>query len=203
MRTGERCPASEGHRASGGMRLLPGCGNVNLTQSSSSMLGEASTETERGSYLYRSHVITGINCALWLPTGTGSPASDLGFSSGLPKRTAGRSWFSATRTTASSGNSQRIYSPSFTPSPPGCTGYAGTATVLRLIWLYPTSQQKKMLRLWFDAARWCYNQASSTTTTRYEKTRSGLLLQLRTVHHGRLALVRCQLQNPPTSYLVG
>ena len=43
----------------------------------------------------------------------------------------------------------------------------------------------------------------STTTTRYEKTRSGLLLQLRTVHHGRLALVRCQLQNPPTSYLVG
>ena len=44
---------------------------------------------------------------------------------------------------------------------------------------------------------------TSTTTTRYEKTRSGLLLQLRTVHHGRLALVRCQLQNPPTSYLVG
>ena len=43
----------------------------------------------------------------------------------------------------------------------------------------------------------------STTTTRYEKTRSGLLLQLLTVHHGRLALVRCQLQNPPTSYLVG
>ena len=52
-----------------------------------------------------------------------------------------------------------------------------------------------------------YNDESlalaSTTTTRYKKTRSGLLLQLRTVHHGRLALVRCQLQNPPTSYLVG
>ena len=44
---------------------------------------------------------------------------------------------------------------------------------------------------------------TSTTTTRYEKIRSGLLLQLWTVHHGRLALVRCQLQNPPTSYLVG
>ncbi len=48
-----------------------------------------------------------------------------------------------------------------------------------------------------------YVMLPSTTTTRYEKTRSGLLLQLRTVHHGRLALVRCQLQNPPTSYLVG
>ena len=43
----------------------------------------------------------------------------------------------------------------------------------------------------------------SITTTRYEKTRSGLLLQLQTVHHGRLALVRFQLQNSPTSYLVG
>ncbi len=54
-----------------------------------------------------------------------------------------------------------------------------------------------------SAAKTVDLQPPSTTTTRYEKTRSGLLLQLRTVHHGRLALVRCQLQNPPTSYLVG
>ena len=48
-----------------------------------------------------------------------------------------------------------------------------------------------------------HGEVSSITATGYEKTRLGLLLQLRTVHHGRLALVRCQLQNARTSYLVG
>ena len=93
----------------------------------------ASTGSEKGLYPYWSDFIAGISSALWLPTGTDWPALDLRFSSGLPRRMAGRSWFSATRTTAPSRSSPRIYLPSFTPSPAGCTAFGGTARLSRRI----------------------------------------------------------------------
>ena len=70
------------------------------------------------------------------------------------------------RITAPSRNSPRIFSPSGTPSVAGCTACAATATQSsatatqsRRIRVYPTGDQRRTLRLWFDAARWCYNEA--------------------------------------------
>ena len=107
---------------------------------------------------YWNDSIAEISSRLWLPTETASPGSVLNSSSGWPSRTAARSWFWTTRITAPSRNSPRIFSPSSTPSVAGSTDSAVTETKSRRIRLYPTAIQKPVLKLWFDAARWCYNE---------------------------------------------
>ena len=62
------------------------------------------------------------------------------------------------RTTAPNRNSPRIFSPSSTPSVADFTACGDTATQSRRIRVYPTGEQRRTLRLWFDTARWCYNE---------------------------------------------
>ena len=107
---------------------------------------------------YWNDSIAEISSRLWLPTETASLGSALNSSSGWPSRTAARSWFWTTRITAPSRNSPRIFSPSSIPSVAGSTDSAVTETKSRRIRLYPTAIQKPVLKLWFDAARWCYNE---------------------------------------------
>ena len=53
----------------------------------------------------------------------------------------------------------RGYSPpSSIPSAADSTDSAATETKSRRIRLYPNRQQRQTLKLWLDAARWCYNQ---------------------------------------------
>ena len=82
------------------------------------------------------------------------------------KETAEKSWFSAVTITAPSRNSPRIFSPSCTPFPAGYMDSAATATQSRKIRVYPSKEQRKTLRVWFDAARWYYNE----TVARLERT---------------------------------
>ena len=107
---------------------------------------------------YWSDSIAEISSQLWLPTETASPGSALNSSSGWPSRTAATSWFSTTRITAPNRNSPRIFSPSSIPSAADSTDSAATETKSRRIRLYPNRQQRQTLKLWLDAARWCYNQ---------------------------------------------
>ena len=44
-------------------------------------------------------------------------------------------------------------------------GYAATARLSRRSRIYPTTEQKATLRLWFDASRWCYNRTIELLTT--------------------------------------
>ena len=55
-------------------------------------------------------------------------------------------------------NSPRIFSPSCTPSAAGSMDSAATGRLSRRIRVYPTAQQKQTLRLWFEAASWCFNE---------------------------------------------
>ena len=100
----------------------------------------------------------GISSELWLPIEAGLPGSDSSSSSGLPNRTAAGSWFSTTRITAPNRSSPRIFSPSSILSVADFTACAGTKTRSRRIRVYPAKAQRQTLRLWFDAARWCYNE---------------------------------------------
>ena len=72
-------------------------------------------------------------------------------------------------TTAPKGNSPKIFSPCSRPSVAGCTDSAGTKTQSRRIRIYPTPEQKKLLRLWFDAARWNYNETIAWLQETQEK----------------------------------
>ena len=134
------------------------CGKDTLKPKLSKISAEDSTGSEKDLSPYWSDFTAAISSELWLPIETGSPDSGLSLFSGLPSKTAAGSWFSTTRTTAPNRNSPRIFSPSSTPSLAGFTACAATATQSRRIRVYPTREQRRILRLWFDAARWCYNE---------------------------------------------
>ena len=107
---------------------------------------------------YWSDYTAALSSRLWLPTKIDLPGSDLSLANGWPSRTAAASWFSVSENTAPNRNSPKLFSPFSTPSVAGCTDSAGTKTQSRRIRIYPTPEQKKLLRLWFDAARWTYNE---------------------------------------------
>ena len=134
------------------------CETSTRKRKSSRMLEADSTGKERALLPYWSDYTAAISSNLWLPIETGSPDSALNLSSGWLNETEAWSWFSASRNTAPNRNSPRIFSPFSTPSVAGCMDYAGTRTQSKRIRIYPTPAQKKMLRLWFDTARWCYNE---------------------------------------------
>ena len=86
---------------------------------------------------------------MWLPTGTGSPGSDLNSSRGWSSKTAGRSWFSTSRMPAPNPSLPKIYSPSSIPSAAGPQS--------RRIQVYPNQVQKRAVASWLDASRWTDN----------------------------------------------
>ena len=94
---------------------------------------------------------------MWLPTGTGSPGSDLNSSSGWSSKTAGRSWFSTSRMPAPNPSLPKIYSPSSIPSAAGCPDSAATGPQSRRIQVYPNQVQKRAIAGWLDASRWTDN----------------------------------------------
>ena len=75
----------------------------------------------------------------------------------MPGKPATASWFSTTLIHAPSGNTTRIFPPSATLYLKDRTACANTETQSLKIRVYPNREQRKTLRLWFDAARWCYN----------------------------------------------
>ena len=99
-----------------------------------------------------------LSSALWLPTKTLSPSSGSSPSAAGLSEAAEGSWFSAETITAPNGNSPRIFSPSCTPLPPGHTDSAAATRQSRKIRVWPTREQRKTLRIWLDASRWCYNE---------------------------------------------
>ena len=142
----------------------PSCGSDTRPQRSSPTSAEVSTSEGKDLSPYWSVFTEAISSALWLPTKTDSPGSDSSLSNGWPSKTAEASWFSVTKTTAPSRNSRKIFSPSCIPSLPDCTDSAATVTQSRRIRVYPEKDQRKTLALWFDAARWCFNEAVARLT---------------------------------------
>ena len=121
-----------------------------------------------------------ISSRLWLPIETASPGSASNSSSGSWSATEGLSWFSINRTQAPNQNSPKIFSPSSILSLAGSTDSAATARLSKRIRVYPNREQKKTVKLWFDAARWCYNQTIETlrqpdTTANWKKIKTPII----------------------------
>ncbi len=135
----------------------PTCDSSTQTPKLSLTPPEVSTGNAGDSSPYWSDFTAEISSLLWLPTGTESPGSGLNSSGGWSSKTAAQSWFSTSRMPAPNPNSPRIYSPSSILSAVASADFAGTAQQSRRIRVYPTTQQKLMLRIWLDASRWTYN----------------------------------------------
>ena len=102
---------------------------------------------------------------LWLPTGTDLPGSDMNLLSSLYKKTVESSWFSTTVLLNRHQNqsSQPIYCPSSITSLVVPTDIVVIKT--RKIRVSPTAQQRAILRKWFGASRFFYNEALNRDKT--------------------------------------
>ena len=121
-----------------------------------------------------------INSRLWLPIETASPSSASNSSSGSSSATEAMSWFSINRTPAPNQNSPKIFSPSSIPSLADSTDSAATAQLSKRTRVYPDREQRKTVKLWFDADRWCYNKTIETlrqpnTTANWKKIKTSII----------------------------
>jgi IS605 OrfB family transposase len=95
---------------------------------------------------------------LWLPTKTGSVASDTNSYNGLLRAEAGRSWFSITKTIPLKKNSSRTSSRSSQYFQPISMVSEVINTKSRKIRLLLTPEQKQVVKQWFGVYRWYYNR---------------------------------------------
>ena len=109
---------------------------------------------------YWSDFTDSLSPHLWLPTLNGQETLNSAQYNGLPDKTSSGSWFSTTQLTAPIDHADRIFTPASTAtlSLEDLTACLNAKTQSTRIRVYPTKEQTKILRLWFDAARWCYNE---------------------------------------------
>ena len=114
---------------------------------------------------YWNDFVAEVSSRLWLPAATtagGVAEPDL--STGWTNAMKSRSWFRATEITAPRGNAPGIFPPSLDLNAVADMSDYDTATQSLLIRVRPDAEQRQKLRLWFDAARWCYNEAVALLT---------------------------------------
>lgn len=109
---------------------------------------------------YWSDFTDSLSPHLWLPTLNGQETLNSAQYNGLPDKPSSGSWFSTTQLTAPIDHADRIFTPASTAtlSLEDLTACLNAKTQSTRIRVYPTKEQTKILRLWFDAARWCYNE---------------------------------------------
>ena len=93
------------------------------------------------------------------PSEIDSAVSDLSCLNSSSRGEELRSWFSISQRIATSVNSRKIYSQYFKPSRSKGLDLSVTQVKTRRIRIYPTKEQRTILRRWFGVQRLVYNQA--------------------------------------------
>ncbi|MEG4285420.1 transposase [Microcoleus sp. A006_D1] len=106
---------------------------------------------------YWSDLCAQISSKLLLPVETDCVDSDLSYSSSWSDKTVEKSWFSQALYTVLKPNSQPIFLPSFTATVAGCTPGEATARKSRKIRIFPSPEQKALLKKWFGVSRFVFN----------------------------------------------
>ena len=119
------------------------------------------TPKEKGLSPYWNASCKVISSGLLLPIGIDSPASAERSYSSWSNKTVEKSWFSAKLFTVPSENSPKTYSRYSTCFPAGCMDSGATVIKSRKIEIFPTRQQKSILRRWFGTSRYVYNASVS------------------------------------------
>ena len=118
---------------------------------------------------YWSGFTAAISSQVWLPILADPECPDLKSSKGMPSATATGSWFHSTWTNAPDSESQNLFPRNFTsPTLSEFTESAATPTQARKIRVHPTKDQRRILKLWFDAARWCFNETAARLKVRQQ-----------------------------------
>ena len=122
---------------------------------SSKTLVQASTTTNQ----FYDDTCKAISSHLLSPTDIESSISDLSCLNSSSRGEEVKSWFSTSQRIATSNKSRKICSQYFKTSREECTDFPVTQIKTRKIRIYPTKEQKTILRKWFGVQRLVYNQA--------------------------------------------
>ena len=136
---------------------LPLCKDTTPRQKSSKTSGAVSTSSEKGLEPYWNASCEVINSALLLPIGIDSPVSAAKSHSSWSSKTVARSWFSTTLFTVPKRSLLPISSQFCISFPVECTDSGDTVIKSRKIEIFPTVEQKAILRRWFGTSRYVYN----------------------------------------------
>ena len=136
----------------------PICESVSLNTTSLPILPAASTSNEKGCVPYWNESCAAKSKQLWSPTKTGWRGSDLTCCNGWSSRTVEQSWFSTMFQVPQPTNLPKTCLPSLPSSLAECTDSGNTVKRLKKIRMYPTAEQRQILRQWMGTARFVYNQ---------------------------------------------
>lgn len=116
-----------------------------------------------------------LSKSLWSPTVI--DFADFGSSllNGSADGTLANSWFSTTLAVNPNRSLSKTSLPSSTSSRVEFTDDAGTVRRTKKIRLYPTSEQKQLLKQWCGVARWFYNQAVANDVSKRFAVQSEML----------------------------
>ena len=142
-----------------------------------------STSKEKGLEPYWNGLCKVISSKLLLPIGIDSPVSALTLYDTSLNKTVANSWFLTKQNTVRRKNSHRIFSQSCTSSVAECTGSEVTVTKSKKIRVYPTTEQREILRQWFGTARFTYNKTvallnDTDTKANWKAIKTGILHDL-------------------------
>ena len=121
-----------------------------------------STSKEKGLEPYWNASCEVISSGLLLPIGIDSPASAVKSYSSWSSKTVEKSWFSTRMFTVPNKNSQKTCLRYSTCFPVECMDSGDTVPKSKKIEIFPTVEQKAILRRWFGTSRYVYNTAVSS-----------------------------------------
>ena len=147
------------------------------------ILAAGSTSKEKGLTPYWTGFCKVINSKLLLPIGIDSPDSVSTLYDTSLSKTVANSWFLTKQNTVRKKNSRRIFSRSCMTSVVGCTDSVATVTKSKKIRVYPTTDQRVILRQWFGTARFTYNKTidilnTTDTKANWKAIKTGILHDL-------------------------
>ena len=165
--------SSENHNQMSLDPKLSICEKSSLEPKSSKTTAAISTSKEKGLEPYWNVSCEAINSGLLLPIGIDSPGSAEKSFNSWSSKTVEKSWFSTKLFTAPKKNLLPISSQFCTSFPVECMDSGDTVTKSKKIEIFPTLEQKTILRKWFGTSRYTFNEAVSlledkTTPTNFK-----------------------------------
>ncbi len=140
------------------------CESATPKPKSSKMLAPGSTSSAKDCSPYWSELCAAISSRLWLPAVVDCAGKDSSCSTSWSNKTVDKSWFSTNLLIAQNPSSQRIFSPSCMSAASlkqataaGCTGDCDTARKSRKLRIFPSPEQRALLKQWFGVSRYVYN----------------------------------------------
>jgi putative transposase len=142
------------------------CNQSTQTQKLSEILVQVPISSEKDCKGYWSDLCQVINSQLLLPVETldvdiscgDATRTDLNYSQSWHNKTVVTSWYSTNLFTVEKPNLQPIFSPSFTSFLAGCTDSEATTRKSRKLRIFPSPEQKALLKQWFGVSRFTYNE---------------------------------------------